>query len=50
MDRLYLEEREGLNGAALELAAWRGVLKRLLGVRTFEAVERAVFDELRSQQ
>lgn len=50
MNRLTSEERAGFGDAALELAAWRGVLKRLLGVRTFEAVERAVFDELKTQQ
>jgi hypothetical protein len=50
MNRLTSEERAGLSDAALELAAWRAVLKHLLGLRTFEAVEHAVFDELRTQQ
>jgi hypothetical protein len=45
-----LEERAGLSDAALELAVWRGFLKRFLGVTAFEAVEHAVFDELRTQQ
>lgn len=50
MDFLSSEERAGLSDAALELAVWRGILKRLLGVRAFEAVERVVFDDLRTQQ
>jgi hypothetical protein len=50
MDLLASEERAGLSDTALELAVWRGILKRLLGVRAFEAVERIVSDELRTQQ
>ncbi len=50
MEFLSSEERAGLSDEVLELAVWRAVLKHLLGVRTFEAVERAVFDELRTQQ
>jgi hypothetical protein len=45
-----LEERAGLSDAALELAVWRGILKRLFGAKAFETVERAVFDELKTQQ
>jgi hypothetical protein len=44
-----LEERAGLSDSALELVAWKGVLKRFLGARAFEVIERAVFDELRTQ-
>jgi len=45
-----LEERAGLNDPALELMAWKIVVKRILGVRAFEAVERAVIDEWKTQQ
>jgi hypothetical protein len=50
MSALPSEERASLNDASLELAVWRGILKRCLGVTAFEAVERAVFAELKTQK
>jgi hypothetical protein len=50
MSILSLEERAGLSDAALELAVWRGIVKRVFGAKAFQAVERVVFDELKTRQ
>ena len=41
---------EYVSGSSLELAAWKSVLRKMLGSEGFAAVERVVRDELNSSR